>query len=112
MIEQHYIFFAVARKDRKIIEEVDDDCVIVDKTTLDKINEDKFVQKTFKTTKSNHIVIDLNKQTIKVPELEKVEPENSFFHHGVSDLIIFLYSFIKIYFFSCFPVKKCVWTNG
>lgn len=83
----------MTRKDRKINQEVDEDCIIVDKTTLDKINEDKFVQKTFKTTKSNHIVIDLNKQTIKVPELEKVEPENSFFHHGVSDSItIFFYS--------------------
>lgn len=78
------VFLPVARKERKINQEVDDDCIIVDKTTLDKINEDKFVPKTFKTTKSNHIVIDLNKQTIKVPEVEKVEPENSFFHHGVS----------------------------
>lgn len=56
---------------------------------LEEINDDKFVPKNFTSSKSKkvpeNIVIDLKKNTIKVPEVEPVEPD-SIFHHNVSFL--------------------------
>ncbi|ERL88703.1 hypothetical protein D910_06085 [Dendroctonus ponderosae] len=71
-------------KPKPVVVDDDDDCVIVDSETIQQINEDKFVPKAFssgKPVKSN-IVIDLNKQTIKVPEVNRVEPD-SIFHHAL-----------------------------
>lgn len=63
------------------------DCVIVDTNIINEINEDKFTQKQFSSNKSRkvpeNIVIDLSKNTIKVPEVEQVELD-SIFHHNVS----------------------------
>lgn len=60
--------------------------VIIDSKTLDRINEDKFVPRQFSSSKSkkvpDNIVIDLQKQTIKVPEVEQIEPD-SIFHQGL-----------------------------
>lgn len=68
------------------------DCVIIDNTVLNEINEDKFTPKQFNSSKSkkvpDNIVIDLQKNTIKVPEIEHVEPD-SIFHHSVSLHILF-----------------------
>lgn len=54
---------------------------------LNAINDDGFAPKPFSSSKSKkmmeNIVIDLKKQTIKVPEVEPVEPD-SIFHHNVS----------------------------
>ncbi|KAG5861263.1 hypothetical protein JTB14_013503 [Gonioctena quinquepunctata] len=62
------------------------DCVIVDNTVLNEINEDTFTPKQFSSTKSkkvpDNIVIDLRKNTIKVPEVEQLEPD-SIFHHSL-----------------------------
>lgn len=67
------------------------DCVIIDTKVIDEINEDKFAPKKFtsanKSKKEDKIVIDLQKQTIKVPEVEAVEPD-SIFHHNVSFLVV------------------------
>lgn len=63
------------------------ECVIVDTTVVNEINEDKFTQKQFTSSKSKKvpdtIVIDLQKNTIKIPEVEQIEPD-SIFHHNVS----------------------------
>lgn len=60
--------------------------MIVDTTVLNEINEDKFVPKQFNSNKTKkvpeNILIDLQKNTIKVPEIEQVEPD-SIFHHNV-----------------------------
>lgn len=60
---------------------------------LEEINEDKFNQKSFSSSKSkkvlDNIVIDLRKQTIKVPEVEPVEPD-SIFHHNVGSYHYFM----------------------
>ncbi|KAJ8937615.1 hypothetical protein NQ318_018428 [Aromia moschata] len=61
------------------------DCVIVDSDVLNEINEDKFAPKQFTSSKSkvpDNIVIDLKKNTIKVPEVEPLEPD-SIFHHNL-----------------------------
>lgn len=54
---------------------------------LDEINNDGFVQKSFTSSRTKNlpenIVIDLKKNTIKVAEIEPVEPD-SIFHHSVS----------------------------
>lgn len=53
---------------------------------LDEINENSFAPKQFTSSKSkkipDNIVIDLKKNTIKVPEIEQVEPD-SIFHHSL-----------------------------
>lgn len=57
---------------------------------LDEINDDKFVQKKFSSNAKKvpeNIVIDLRKQTIKVPEVEPIEPD-TIYHHNVSTIII------------------------
>lgn len=57
----------------------------VDPKALNAINEEGFTPKGFSSSKSkkmDNIVIDLKKQTIKVPEVEPVEPD-SIFHHSV-----------------------------
>lgn len=60
---------------------------------MNDINEDKFVPKQFSSNKTKkvpeNIVIDLQKNTIKVPEIEQVEPD-SIFHHSVSYTILFV----------------------
>ncbi|EFA03874.1 serine/Arginine-related protein 53 [Tribolium castaneum] len=57
----------------------------VDAKAVNAINEEGFTPKSF-TSKSKkmmeNIVIDLKKQTIKVPEVEPVEPD-SIFHHNL-----------------------------
>lgn len=59
----------------------------VSSKVLDELNSDSFAPKQFTSNKSkklpDNIVIDLKKQTIKVPEVEPVEPD-SVFHHTVS----------------------------
>lgn len=65
-----------------------EEMTIIDKKVLDDINDNKFQQKKFSSSSNNKkvpdtIVIDLQKQTIKVPEVEPVEPD-SVFHHNVS----------------------------
>ncbi|ENN73008.1 hypothetical protein YQE_10343, partial [Dendroctonus ponderosae] len=71
-------------KPKPVVVDDDDDCVIVDSETIQQINEDKFVPKAFSSDKpvKSNIVIDLNKQTIKVPEVNRVEPD-SIFHHAL-----------------------------
>lgn len=58
----------------------------LDTKVLDEINSDSFSPKQFASSKSkklpDNIVIDLKKQTIKVPEVEPVEPDG-IFHHNV-----------------------------
>lgn len=58
----------------------------LDTKILDEINSDSFSPKQFASCKSkklpDNIVIDLKKQTIKVPEVEPVEPDG-IFHHNV-----------------------------
>ena len=58
----------------------------VDAKVLSAINEEGFAPKAFTSSKNKkmmeNIVIDLKKQTIKVPEVEPVEPD-SIFHHNV-----------------------------
>ncbi|KAF5280944.1 hypothetical protein FQA39_LY17924 [Lamprigera yunnana] len=57
----------------------------IDSDVLEKINSDSFEQKSFLSKNKklpNTIVIDLKKQTIKVPEIEPVEPD-SIFHHNL-----------------------------
>ncbi|XP_076255379.1 uncharacterized protein LOC143193213 isoform X5 [Rhynchophorus ferrugineus] len=70
----------------KYIESIGQTSVSVDIKTLEQINEDKFEPKEFSSSKTNklpdNIVIDLKKQTIKVPEVEQVEPD-SIFHHNL-----------------------------
>ncbi|KAF7285026.1 hypothetical protein GWI33_012338 [Rhynchophorus ferrugineus] len=70
----------------KYIEIIGQTSVNVDIKTLEQINEDKFEPKEFSSSKTNklpdNIVIDLKKQTIKVPEVEQVEPD-SIFHHNL-----------------------------
>ncbi|XP_060518074.1 serine/Arginine-related protein 53 isoform X3 [Cylas formicarius] len=60
--------------------------ITFDDETIDKINQDKFVPKQFVSNKAknlpDNIVIDLKKQTIKVPEVEPLEPD-SIFHHNL-----------------------------
>ncbi|CAG9813980.1 unnamed protein product [Phaedon cochleariae] len=75
---------------KTIIESVDNsktspDVVILDSKTLDEINEDKFTPKEFTSNKSkrvpDNILIDLKKNTIKVAEVEQVEPDGIFHHN-------------------------------
>lgn len=57
----------------------------MDNKVLDEINSDSFNPKQFSSTSKkipDTIVIDLKKQTIKVPQIEPVEPD-SIFHHNV-----------------------------
>lgn len=58
----------------------------VDSKVLEELNSETFSPKQFASGKSkklpDNIVIDLKKQTIKVPEVEPVEPD-SIFHHNV-----------------------------
>lgn len=58
----------------------------VETKVLDEINSDSFSPKQFASSRNkklpDNIVIDLKKQTIKVPEVEQVEPD-SIFHHTV-----------------------------
>lgn len=97
------------------------DCVIVDTTVLSEINEDKFTPKQFNSSKSKkipeNIVIDLQKNTIKVPEVEQVEPD-SIFHHNVSISglyynIIYTSKYSKIHHFLILntPEKKLYYIN-
>lgn len=62
----------------------DFDIPTMDTQVLEEINADSFSQKAFasKNKKANTIVIDLKKQTIKVPQVEPVEPD-SIFHHNL-----------------------------
>ncbi|CAG9837959.1 unnamed protein product [Diabrotica balteata] len=61
------------------------DCIVIDNEVLDEINENSFAPKQF-TSKSkkvpDNIVIDLKKNTIKVPEIEQEEPD-SIFHQNL-----------------------------
>ncbi|XP_050510988.1 serine/Arginine-related protein 53-like isoform X2 [Diabrotica virgifera virgifera] len=61
------------------------DCIVIDNEVLDEINENSFAPKQF-TSKSKkvpeNIVIDLKKNTIKVPEIEQEEPD-SIFHQNL-----------------------------
>lgn len=58
---------------------------------LDEINGDSFTPKPFSSTKNkklpDNIVIDLKKQTIKVPAVEPVEPDG-IFHQNVSTVLL------------------------
>lgn len=59
----------------------------VSSKVLNEINDDSFVQKKFSTSSKKvpeNIVIDLKKQTIKIPKVEPVEPD-TIYHHNVSD---------------------------
>ncbi|XP_057652250.1 zinc finger Ran-binding domain-containing protein 2-like isoform X2 [Diorhabda carinulata] len=62
------------------------DCVVIDSEVLEEINENSFTPKQFTSNKSKkvpeNIVIDLKKNTIKVPEVEQLEPD-SIFHHNL-----------------------------
>nr|CAH7740474.1 unnamed protein product [Callosobruchus chinensis] len=55
-----------------------------DSKILDEINEDMFTPKAFNSSKKvpDNIVIDLTKNTIKIPEVEPSEPD-SIFHHNL-----------------------------
>ncbi|CAH0556543.1 unnamed protein product, partial [Brassicogethes aeneus] len=61
-------------------------CTITDNKVIAEINEDKFAPKKFissgKSKKDEKIVIDLKKQTIKIPKVEPIEPD-SIFHHNL-----------------------------
>lgn len=64
------------------------DVSVMDSKILDEINNDSFAPKSFSSKNKklpDTIVIDLKKQTIKVPQVEPVEPD-SIFHHNVSNL--------------------------
>lgn len=53
----------------------------INSAVLDELNSDNFIQKQFNSSmnkKMDNIVIDLQKQTIKVPEVEPVEPDSIF----------------------------------
>lgn len=62
-----------------------DDCDMIDNKTLDEINEDKFTPKQFNSSKlkkvPDNILIDLKKNTIKVPEVEISEPDTIFYYN-------------------------------
>lgn len=62
---------------------------------LIEINDDKFTSKNFCSSKKvlDNIVIDLKKQTIKIPEVDPIEPE-SIYHQSVSKIS---YAFILFY---------------
>ncbi|XP_038207720.1 serine/threonine-protein kinase fray2-like [Zerene cesonia] len=64
--------------DYKEVEVKEDMPTIHDRNLLDELNSDSFVQKSFTSSKnkkqSQNIVIDLNAQTVKVPEA-KIEPK-------------------------------------
>lgn len=58
---------------------------VMDTKVLDEINDESFTPKSFSTKSKkipDTIVIDLKKQTIKVPQIEPVEPD-SIFHHNL-----------------------------
>lgn len=60
--------------------------MIISTKVLDEINEDTFAPKQFTSNQvkkvPENIVIDLKKQTIKVPEVEPTEPD-TIYHHNV-----------------------------
>ncbi|KAF2898963.1 hypothetical protein ILUMI_07224 [Ignelater luminosus] len=61
------------------------DVSVMDSKILDEINSDSFAPKSFSSKNKklpDTIVIDLKKQTIKVPQVEPVEPD-SIFHHNL-----------------------------
>lgn len=64
----------------------------LDSRVLYEINEDNFTQKQFSSNNRkvlDNIVIDLKKQTIKVPEVEPAELDGVF-HHNVSSFCIYI----------------------
>lgn len=75
--------------------------------TIDLINDDEFVPRTFSSSKNipDKVVIDLNTQTITVPTVEASEDvENTLFHPNVSfsyiifvNLIIFLVVYLAVW---------------
>lgn len=68
----------------EIIETEGKQLPVPDSRVLDEINEDKFKQKQFSSSGkkvAETIVIDLKKQTIKVPEVEPTEPDSIFYHN-------------------------------
>lgn len=62
------------------------DCLVIKSEVLEEINENSFAPKQFTSSKTKkvpeNIVIDLKKNTIKVPEVEQMEPD-SIFHHNL-----------------------------
>ncbi|CAG9863002.1 unnamed protein product [Phyllotreta striolata] len=76
----------ITNKSKKSDKRDSPDCVIVDNDILEEINDNSFAPKQFTSSKSkkvpDNIVIDLRKNTIKVPEIEQVEPD-SIFHHSL-----------------------------
>lgn len=80
----------------------------VNTAVLEEINADGFNPKQFQSSmnkKLDNIVIDLQKQTIKVPEVEQVEPD-SIFHSNVRLLFccafrILLYLYIITFLIKC-----------
>lgn len=67
-----------------------------DVEVLNEINDDSFTSKQFSSGKKvlDNIVIDLKKQTIKVPEVEPVEPEG-IYHQNVSIFCIIYVTLAK-----------------
>lgn len=67
-----------SQQKNKRVETID---MTIDSAVLDEINDDGFTQKQFQSStnkKMENIVIDLQKQTIKVPEVEPIEPDSIF----------------------------------
>lgn len=95
--------------------------------TIDLINEDEFVPKTF-TSSKNHtdkVVIDLNTQTITVPTPDTSEDvQNTLFHPNVSISVYFQLirfpdhkvhqsnQFVLLYLFSYSVMMRPGWRNG
>ncbi|XP_022904412.2 serine/Arginine-related protein 53-like isoform X1 [Onthophagus taurus] len=68
-----------------ILPKEEDEPIIMDERVLEEINEDGFEQKQFVSGEKkvpDNILIDLKKQTIKVPTVEPTEPD-TIFHHNL-----------------------------
>lgn len=57
------------------------------KVDLDELEQEAFVPKTFSSSKKpelGNIIVNLDTQTVLVPEAKKPPPEDSLLHYGVS----------------------------
>lgn len=89
--------------------------------TIDLINDDEFVPRTFSSSKNipDKVVIDLNTQTITVPTVETSEDvENTLFHPNVSfSFIICMVAEDELNYFPCcllsyLEMMRSEWRNG
>ncbi|KAF5277707.1 hypothetical protein FQR65_LT03687 [Abscondita terminalis] len=90
----------------------DFDIPTMDAQVLEELNADSFAQKAFSSKNKklpNTIVIDLKKQTIKVPQVEPVEPDSIFHHNSNTFLELFSNYFgVKNVFYGLYNSKSVV----